>query len=393
MKTTIGAGLLAMVIMTGCASKTTPPPKPDPALGAVGEEVRFRMPRDAANEDRPVYILPRWSVGYHRPEGGTNHYRGGYVEAVEMEPGYFATMEEAELSGRPYIFVDEGKFMLPGGEGSPSEIQIAQMAARIKELEEQQPKTRQGEEDDRLLAGANRPALAYDAFAWKPPMIPPQVTERREATLTPPAAAREKVPEIELEIGTPAPEPDLMARAEGRPAPVEPRRIMAPTSVEPRRVQVPEPAPFSGDELSPPEQIELPAARYFSGELPQVTRRIRTEPVGTVAMNRAEEPEETAGSASARTPLVTELEVGNPGAMVVGNGKARHIELVGIGPLMQTVIVPPRPVGTVELFAIPGSVDRLEIRHLEDGEVVFKWGDKYYRTRFEEVPKQVKIYR
>lgn len=366
-----------MVLIAGCASKTPPPPKPDPAVGAVSDEVRTRMPRDAANEDRPVYILPKWSVGYHRPEGGTNHYRGGYVEAVEMEPGYFASMEEAELSGRPYIFVEEGKFMLPDGEGNPAELQVAQMAARIKALEDQRPQTNQGEEDDRLLAGASRPALAYDAFAPKPTTGEVDTQERNTGGGQS-VPARARVPDIELEIGTPAPEAAPVAGA----LPVEPRRALPV-----------DPPASPGVVMDAPEAVDLPAARYFSGELPPVTRRIRTEPVGTVAMNRPAQAAETDDPTSTRMTQVTELEIGTPGAVTEGNGKSKHIELVGIGPSMQTVIVPPRPVGTVELFAIPGSVDRLEIRHLEDGEVVFKWGDKFYRTRFEDVPKQVKILR
>lgn len=460
--------------MVGCASQNPPPPKPDPAVSAVGEEVRVRMPRDAANEDRPVYVLPRWSVGYHKAEGSPNYYRGGYVEAVEMEPGYFTTMEEAELSGRPYIFVDEGKFMLPDGEGNSAELQVAQMAARIKALEEQMPKVKQREEDGRLLAGANRPALAYDAFAPKPSARVKDVErgaggvrdERR-------TAQKPKLPDIELEIGSPRAEPPSVARAEKLPAPEEmarprPQEPSAPTrmtvtspdldslpasryfsgEIEPlarsestgsigavaamdgvarkspplvteleigspapeptpapkvpqaspaevrssRRIVTGEPAIRSRVEMDAPEPVELPAPRYFSGELPPVTRKIQTEPVGRVAMNRFD-ADDTDASEPSRPPLVTELEIGTPGEVGRNSGKTKHIELIGIGPAMHTVIVPPRPAGTVEIFAIPGSVDRLEIRHLEDGEVVFKWGDKYYKTRFEDVPKQVKIYR
>ena len=102
----------------------------------------YVKPADAARQTRPVLILPKTVDGYvgeSVDENGT--YYGGQYISTQVEPIRWATLEEAEASGRPYIIYGDRSpvVAMPGAEGltggGPAEVNLASMSEKIDSLE------------------------------------------------------------------------------------------------------------------------------------------------------------------------------------------------------------------------------------------------------------------
>ncbi len=179
--TQFGLFFLAGTFLAGCAGGRPPAMVVDPAT--VTQSYDYTKPVEAAGKSRPVYVLPNVSYGWMPAKvDEQNQWIGGHYVATVVEPGHWATLEEAEISGRPYVFAGGGKPIVPVLERSPgptgngaAEIDISQMAGQIAEIQKQLPALKQNDEIEQLLiAGAQRPDnnqpkidTAAPAFAGK----------------------------------------------------------------------------------------------------------------------------------------------------------------------------------------------------------------------------------
>lgn len=72
-------------------------------------------PARGSTDSRPVWILPVINSGYQPPkvDARTGEWVGGHYSASIVTPGKWATQEEAELSGKPYILPGQTKPIVP----------------------------------------------------------------------------------------------------------------------------------------------------------------------------------------------------------------------------------------------------------------------------------------
>ena len=108
---------LLALLFAGCASQSGKPspslskesPPPAPMVQAPSSP----PPRQAG--DRPVWVLPVFSTGY--VAGAANQsdvYVGPHSVTSMVEPGHWASQEEAELQGKPYLIPSSNRIVYPG---------------------------------------------------------------------------------------------------------------------------------------------------------------------------------------------------------------------------------------------------------------------------------------
>lgn len=105
----------------------------------------YSRPEGVAPDSKPVWILPVINSGWKpaKVDSKTGDWVGGHYSATVVEDGKWATLEEAELSGKPYILPGETRPIIPTplrsqGEGKPGEINattLEQKLARLDRLE------------------------------------------------------------------------------------------------------------------------------------------------------------------------------------------------------------------------------------------------------------------
>lgn len=117
----------------------------DPTVVATSYD--YTKPADIAAQSQPVWVLPvinqGWIPASVDPKSGT--WKSGHYEAVIVQDGYWATQEDAELSGRPYILAGDSTPIIPPpvadgppvGEAGP-ELSIAALQSRITNVEKKQ---------------------------------------------------------------------------------------------------------------------------------------------------------------------------------------------------------------------------------------------------------------
>jgi hypothetical protein len=112
---------LCALLAAGCAghkfkqetsyTKDEPPP---PTVQAPSNP----PPREAG--DRPVWVLPVFSTGY--VAGAANQtsdvYVGPHSVTSMVEPGHWASQEEAELQGKPYVSPSSNRIVYPDTQSS-----------------------------------------------------------------------------------------------------------------------------------------------------------------------------------------------------------------------------------------------------------------------------------
>ena len=108
---------LLALLAAGCASQSRKPSpslsKENPPLPPMVQAPSSPPPRQAG--DRPVWVLPVFSTGY--VAGAANEsdvYVGPHSVTSMVEPGHWASQEEAELQGKPYLIPSSNRIVYPG---------------------------------------------------------------------------------------------------------------------------------------------------------------------------------------------------------------------------------------------------------------------------------------
>jgi hypothetical protein len=178
---------LCALLATGCAghkatqeasyTKEAPPP---PTVQAPSSP----PPRNAG--DRPVWVLPVFSTGY--VAGAANPtsdvYVGAHSVTSMVEPGHWASQEEAELQGKPYVSPSSNRIVYPETQSSET--------------------LRRGSGEMDVAAPTRRPIASAGSSSSPPPETSPKPTPapRSEPSSTP-SPAPEDMPD--LPSATPAP--------------------------------------------------------------------------------------------------------------------------------------------------------------------------------------------
>lgn len=126
--------------LIGCAHHPTPIPV-DPAA-VIQKNYDYSAPADINRQSKPVWILPIINQGWvpARIDPKTGDWLGGHYQATIIQDGHWATLEEAEQSGRPFIRSGEGAPIIPplsapGSSQGGAELDLAHLESRITELE------------------------------------------------------------------------------------------------------------------------------------------------------------------------------------------------------------------------------------------------------------------
>jgi hypothetical protein len=178
---------LCILFAAGCAghkvkqegsyTKDEPPP---PTVQAPSSP----PPRDAG--DRPVWVLPVFSTGY--VAGAANQtsdvYVGAHSVTSMVEPGHWASQEEAELQGKPYVSPSSNRIVYPETQSSET--------------------LRRGSGEMDVAAPTRRPIASADSTPSQTPETPPRPTPapRSEPSVAP-SPSPEDMPD--LPSATPSP--------------------------------------------------------------------------------------------------------------------------------------------------------------------------------------------
>lgn len=105
----------------------------------------YSRPGSIAPDSKPVWILPVINSGWKpaRVDQKTEDWVGGHYVATVVENGKWATLEEAELSGKPYILPGQTRPIIPvplrnqsaSSTGELNATSLEQKLARLDKLE------------------------------------------------------------------------------------------------------------------------------------------------------------------------------------------------------------------------------------------------------------------
>ncbi|CAF0704879.1 hypothetical protein [Candidatus Methylacidithermus pantelleriae] len=114
----------------------------DPAL--IQNSYDYTKPYDVQDKGKPAYVLPVINHGWVKAQVDpkTGQWIGGHYVGTVVEQGHWATLEEAELSGRPYLRADNGQVIVPdpvqknpGTSDGGVEIDLVTLRERVQKLE------------------------------------------------------------------------------------------------------------------------------------------------------------------------------------------------------------------------------------------------------------------
>jgi hypothetical protein len=102
----------------------------------------YSRPEGIAPDSKPVWILPVINSGWKpaKVDSRTGDWVGGHYSATVVEDGKWATLEEAELSGKPYILPGETRPIIPTplrsqGAGKTGEINATTLEQKLAKLD------------------------------------------------------------------------------------------------------------------------------------------------------------------------------------------------------------------------------------------------------------------
>ena len=105
--------LIGCLVLSGCSSLNLGKKPAQITANTAQTSYDYTKPGDIDRQGKPVWILPQVTGGWKKAtaDDSTGEWRSGQYVAKVVTPGHWATLEEAELSGKPYI--------LPNGGGRP----------------------------------------------------------------------------------------------------------------------------------------------------------------------------------------------------------------------------------------------------------------------------------
>ncbi|MES2309995.1 MAG: hypothetical protein V4507_14165 [Verrucomicrobiota bacterium] len=126
--------------LVGCSSQPAPV-SIDPAA-VVQKNYNYSAPADIDRQSKPVWILPMMSQGWipAKIDSQTGDWVGGHYQATIIQEGHWATLEEAEQSGRPFVRSGEGQPIVPplsspcSSQGG-AELDVAHLESRVTQIE------------------------------------------------------------------------------------------------------------------------------------------------------------------------------------------------------------------------------------------------------------------
>ena len=127
--------------LIGCTSTNPEPVRIDPAAVVQGN-YDYSPPADIDRQSKPVWILPMMTQGWipAKIDSQTGDWVGGHYQATIIQEGHWATLEEAEQSGRPYVRSGEGQPIIPplsapGSSQGGAELDLANLESRVSQVE------------------------------------------------------------------------------------------------------------------------------------------------------------------------------------------------------------------------------------------------------------------
>lgn len=174
------------VLVSACAGKHKPSIRP----GILTSSYDYTPPSDVGEKNQPVWILPTISKGWMpaQVDKRTNQWVSGHYTATVTEPGHWATLEEAELSGKPYLLAGETDPVVPlplqdGKKApAPSDVSLQNQLLLPNHIpSDDEPVQATYPKTDEKPAPLNVPGLTAPQTATPKPSVP-----KPSATPTPP---------------------------------------------------------------------------------------------------------------------------------------------------------------------------------------------------------------
>ena len=177
---------LLALLAAGCASQRTKPEsfytKEGPPTPPMVQAPSSPPPREAG--ERPVWVLPVFSTGY--VAGAANEsdvYVGPHSVTSMVEPGHWASQEEAELQGKPYLMPSTGRIVYPGTGSSET--------------------LRRGAGEMEVAASTRRPIRTADSSPTATPEPTPTPSTQPEPALPSESPTPQNMPELPSANPTP----------------------------------------------------------------------------------------------------------------------------------------------------------------------------------------------
>lgn len=187
----------------------------------------YSRPNSIAPDSKPVWILPVINSGWQpaKVDRKTGDWVGGHYSATVVEDGKWATLEEAELSGKPYILPGQTRPIIPvplkdqstASTGELNATTLEQKLARLENLERESASRKTSSSPSAVSLG-NQAAI---------PTLPPAITAPDRPAVTPDSGTRPD-PKPKMSIpgitdspsqssGTKSPSPTLLAEPPSLP--------------------------------------------------------------------------------------------------------------------------------------------------------------------------------
>jgi hypothetical protein len=189
---------LLALLAAGCASQSGKPSpsltKESPPLPPMVQAPSSPPPRQAG--DRPVWVLPVFSTGY--VAGAANEsdvYVGPHSVTSMVEPGHWASREEAELQGKPYLIPSSNRIVYPGTGSSDT--------------------LRRGAGEMDVAASTRRPIRTASSNTNATPETTPAPTPTPGNQTEPPLPSDSPMPQTMPELPSTSPTPTSAAATKG----------------------------------------------------------------------------------------------------------------------------------------------------------------------------------
>jgi len=271
----------------------------------------YSRPGSIAPDSKPVWILPVINSGWRpaKVDRKTGDWVGGHYAATVVEEGKWATLEEAELSGKPYILPGQTRPVIPvplknqspSSTGELNATTLEQKLARLDKLE------REGKASSPSDVSLNNQA----AIPGLPPVKTlPSPRSPRDQGAQPPK--KDPAPRISIPglTGAPTPAssgqeekterlPSILAEPPKLPPPPPPPPVIDSGTVLPKTASSPSPVDSgSKDPLLLSSPTPVPKYDAKTGEIilsyapPGSTAKVNT-PKGEVIVSYGEEGKTT----------------------------------------------------------------------------------------------------